>query len=162
MGAGFMLVETKGITELGLIFGNTWQVIGIVIAAILVMAFIANLVVIKIGLRSPAVPFILLLASLVVGLAIARAGGLPATPTARPATLILLTSPMFFSGIAFSSILAKTGNISAALAMNLFGAMCGGVLEYNSMYFGFQFLYWIAILLYTAALVSALVVRRHS
>jgi spermidine synthase len=162
MGAGFMLVETKGITELGLIFGNTWQVIGIVIAAILVMAFIANLVVIKIGLRSPAIPFILLLASLVVGLAIARAGGLPATPTARPATLILLTSPMFFSGIAFSSILAKTGNISAALAMNLFGAMCGGVLEYNSMYFGFQFLYWIAILLYTAALVSALVVRRHS
>jgi spermidine synthase len=162
MGAGFMLVETKGITELGLIFGNTWQVIGIVIAAILVMAFIANLVVIKIGLRSPVVPFILLLASLLVGLVVAKAGGLPSTPTARPATLILLTSPMFFSGIAFSSILARTGNISAALAMNLFGAMCGGVLEYNSMYFGFQFLYWIAVLLYAAALVSVLFVRRHS
>ncbi len=162
MGAGFMLVETKGITELGLIFGNTWQVIGIVIVAILVMAFIANLVVIKIGLRSPTVPFILLLASLVMGLLVAKAGGLPGSPNARLATLILLTSPMFFSGIAFSSILAGTGHISAALAMNLFGAMCGGVLEYNSMYFGFQFLYWIAIFLYTAALISVLFGRRHS
>jgi len=28
LGAGFMLVETKGITEIGLTFGNTWQVIG--------------------------------------------------------------------------------------------------------------------------------------
>jgi hypothetical protein len=162
MGAGFMLVETKSITELGLLFGNTWQVIGIVIAAILVMAFIANLVVIKIRLRSPAVPLILLLATLWIGLVIAKAGGLPATTTVRPATLLLLTSPMFFSGIAFSSILARTGNISAALAMNLFGAMCGGVLEYNSMYFGFQFLYWIAALLYTAALVSSLFVRRYA
>src|SRR5262249_23030179 len=42
LGAGFMLVETKGITELGLTFGNTWQVIGIVIAGILIMAFIGN------------------------------------------------------------------------------------------------------------------------
>jgi hypothetical protein len=39
-GAGFMLVETKGITELGLVFGNTWQVIGILISGILVMAFL--------------------------------------------------------------------------------------------------------------------------
>src|SRR5499427_6264454 len=34
LGAGFMLIETKGITEMGLTFGNTWQVIGIVIAGI--------------------------------------------------------------------------------------------------------------------------------
>ncbi len=37
--------------------------------------------------------------------------------------------------------------------------MCGGLLEYNSMYFGFQFLYWIAIALYAAALISALLNR---
>ncbi len=45
LGAGFMLIETKGITEMGLTFGNTWQVIGIVIAGILVMAFLGNLAV---------------------------------------------------------------------------------------------------------------------
>jgi hypothetical protein len=64
LGAGFMLVETKGITELGLTFGNTWQVIGIVIAGILVMAFIANLTVQRLRIRSVTVPYLLLLASL--------------------------------------------------------------------------------------------------
>jgi hypothetical protein len=42
---------------------------------------------------------------------------------------------------------------SGILAMNLLGAMCGGLLEYNSMYFGFQFLYLVAAGLYSLALV---------
>jgi hypothetical protein len=37
--------------------------------------------------------------------------------------------------------------------MNLLGAMAGGVLEYNSMYFGFQSLYWLAAALYAIGLV---------
>jgi spermidine synthase len=160
LGAGFMLVETKGITELGLMFGNTWQVIGIVIAAILVMAYLANLAVARMGLRRPTVPILLLLASLVLGLVVARAGGFPATPAGQVAAVVVLTCPMFFSGIAFSSLLASTGEISAALALNLLGAMCGGLLEYNSMYFGFQFLYWIAMVLYAAALIVDLLIRR--
>jgi hypothetical protein len=43
--------------------------------------------------------------------------------------------------------------------MNLLGAMCGGILEYNSMYFGFRFLYLLAIGLYAAALLSGLAFR---
>jgi hypothetical protein len=35
--------------------------------------------------------------------------------------------------------------------MNLLGAMCGGLPEYNSMYFGFQFLYLVAAGLYFLA-----------
>jgi hypothetical protein len=45
------------------------------------------------------------------------------------------------------------------MSMNLMGALIGGVLEYNSMYFGFQFLYLLAIGLYAAALLSTLAVR---
>ena len=160
MGAGFMLIETKGITELGLMFGNTWQVIGIVIVAILAMAYLANLAVMKLGLRRPTIPFILLLLSLGLGLAMAKAGGFPATRSGQAASVIVLTCPMFFSGIAFSSLLARTGDISAVLALNLFGAMCGGLLEYNSMYFGFQFLYWVAMGLYLGALLTDMLVRR--
>ena len=48
------------------------------------------------------------------------------------------------------------------MALNLLGAMCGGLLEYNSMYFGFQFLYWLAIGLYIAAFVSSLVLRNKT
>jgi hypothetical protein len=43
------------------------------------------------------------------------------------------------------------------MAMNLFGAMCGGLLEYNSMYFGFRFLYVLAAGLYVGAFLSELI-----
>ena len=47
LGVGFMLMETKGITELAKIYGSTWFVVSIVIAAILSMAYLANLFIIK-------------------------------------------------------------------------------------------------------------------
>jgi spermidine synthase len=160
LGAGFMLVETKGITEMGLAFGNTWQVIGIVIAGILVMAFLANCVVHWLGLTRPLVPYLLLLASLAAGLIVARSGGFGSTPGGQLATVVVLTSPLFFSGIVFSSLLATSTGIAGAMAANLFGAMCGGLLEYNAMYFGFQFLYWVAAALYAGAFVSSLMIRQ--
>jgi hypothetical protein len=148
LGAGFMLVETKGITEMGLTFGNTWQVIGIVIASILVMAFLANCAVQWLQIKSSLVPYVLLLASLGFGWFIAQGGGLPSTMLGRLATAVILTCPIFFSGIVFSTLLASKGEISSIMAINLLGAMCGGLLEYNSMYFGFRFLYLIAMALY--------------
>ena len=45
LGSGFMLVETKAITELGLHLGGTWFVIAAAILLVLVMAFLANLIV---------------------------------------------------------------------------------------------------------------------
>jgi hypothetical protein len=49
---------------------------------------------------------------------------------------------VFFAGIIFSSLIGKASiNISTAFVYNLMGALFGGVMEYNSMYFGFAFLY---------------------
>jgi hypothetical protein len=56
LGAGFMLIETKGITEMGLTFGNTWQVIGIMIAGILTMAFLGNCAVQWLDIRRSLTP----------------------------------------------------------------------------------------------------------
>lgn len=151
LGAGFMLVETKGITELGLTFGNTWQVIGVVIAGILVMAFLANCVVQWLRIERPVVPYVLLLASLGLGWFIAAGGGLASTMWGRLETTVVLTSPIFFSGIVFSTLLGSRGRIAAIMAVNLLGAMCGGLLEYNSMYFGFRALYVMAMILYVLA-----------
>jgi hypothetical protein len=153
LGAGFMLIETKGITELGLTFGNTWQVIGVVIASIMVMAFLANCVVQWLRISSPVIPYIFLLITLVAGWWIARAGGLPSTFMGRAGTAIVLTCPIFFSGIVFSTLLKIRGDISSVMGVNLFGAMCGGLLEYNSMYFGFQFLYLLAAAIYFVGLI---------
>jgi spermidine synthase len=154
LGAGFMLVETKGIAELGLAFGNTWQVIGIVIGAILVMAWLGNRIAQRYPIRRPWVPWLLLLASLVAGLAFVRAGGIGTSETGRWTAVVLLTCPLFFSGIVFSTVLRRAAEASSALGMNLLGAMLGGVLEYNAMYFGFQSLYWLALGLYAAGLVA--------
>ena len=159
LGAGFMLVETKGITEMGLAFGNTWQVISIAIAGVLVMSFLANAVVHRWRVSDPYLPYLFLLLSLAVGWWIARAGGLPSTALGRIATVAILTCPLFFSGIVFSALLSAESQISSVMSMNLMGAMCGGVLEYNSMYFGFRFLYVLALALYAAALLSSLALR---
>jgi hypothetical protein len=64
---------------------------------------------------------------------------------------------MFFSGMVFSTLLRSRGEISGIISANLFGAMCGGLLEYNSMFFGFRSLYLMAIGLYLVAFVWDLV-----
>jgi hypothetical protein len=157
-----MLVETKAITEMGLTFGNTWQVIGVVIASILVMAFLGNALVKRLRLSNSFFAYLLLFASLGAGWWIAKTGGLPSTVAGRIGTAVILTCPLFFSGIVFSVLLSAQTRISSAMSMNLMGAMCGGILEYNSMYFGFRFLYVLAAVLYAAALLCSLVFARKN
>jgi len=49
------------------------------------------------------------------------------------ASCFVLTVPLFFAGIIFSSLIASSEiNISTAFAYNLMGALFGGVMEYNS------------------------------
>jgi hypothetical protein len=153
LGIGFMLIETKGITELGLTFGNSWQVIGVVIAGIMVMAFLANCAVQSWKVERVEICYFLLLASLFVGWLVAGYGGFPSNWAGRVGTTVLLTCPMFFSGMVFSTLLRSHGEISGIISANLFGAMCGGLLEYNSMYFGFRSLYLMAVGVYLLAFV---------
>jgi hypothetical protein len=157
LGAGFMLIETKGITEMGLTFGNTWQVIGFVIASILVMAFLGNCLVSWMNVKRPFTAYLLLWATIATGWFVARSGGFASSPLGRIETAVTLTCPLLFSGIVFSTLLSSKGNISEMMAMNLLGAICGGLLEYNSMYFGFRWLYLAALVCYLLAFVSNLV-----
>jgi spermidine synthase len=155
LGAGFMLVETKAITELGLHLGGTWFVVAATIIMVLVMAFLANLMVQRKLVPRTGVAYVGLLASLLVGYFVARNHELIAfsSPFASLiASCVLLTIPLFFSGMVFSTLIGKPDvNISTALAYNLMGALFGGLMEYNSMYFGFAFLYLLAIAFYVLA-----------
>ena len=40
------------------------------------------------------------------------------------------------------------------MAANIVGVICGGLLEYNSMYFGFRFLYLLAMGIYAASFLT--------
>jgi spermidine synthase len=160
LGSGFMLVETKAITELGLHLGGTWFVIATTILMVLLMAFLANLMVQRKLVPRTGIAYAGLLVSLVVGYYSARNHELIsfASPFVTLAVAcVLLTIPLFFSGMVFSTLIGKPNiNISTALAYNLMGALFGGLMEYNSMYFGFAFLYLLAIGFYGLAWVFSL------
>jgi spermidine synthase len=155
LGAGFMLVETKAITELGLHLGGTWLVIAAAIMLVLIMAFLANLIVTRTARRLAGPAYLGLFVSLLVGygLAISHGQWTFGPPVVQlMLSCFVLTIPLFFAGIIFSSLIGEAKiNISTAFSYNLMGALFGGVMEYNSMYFGFAFLYLLALGFYSLA-----------
>ena len=156
LGTGFMLIETKGITELSLVYGSTWIVNSVVIAAVLLMAFLANEAVLKRGAPPPVITYGLIAASIAAGLTLSSEHLSHFSPWhGRLIMTGLLTLPLFFSGLAFSSELERCPSIGMALSSNLLGAMVGGFLEYHSMYFGFRSLYFFALAIYGAAFLAS-------
>jgi hypothetical protein len=167
LGAGFMLLETKAITELALFYGSTWVVVGVVIAAILVMAFLANLLMIRLTNLPVVVAYGLLLASLGLSLGLSYShstpggGGEAGEWTTRILRTAIITLPLFFAGVAFSTELRRSQSVAVALGSNLLGAMLGGCLEYNAMYFGYRSLYVLAMAVYALALLTTLLSPRQ-
>jgi len=152
LGVGFMLMETKGITELAKIYGSTWIVVSIVIISVLFMAYIANLLIIKNVKISNNQIYFFLLFSILISLSITFVNyyNYP-TYILKVLVPIVLTLPVLFSGLAFSRELIKSGSTANTLSCNILGALVGGLLEYNSMYFGFKFLYLLAFISYLMA-----------
>jgi hypothetical protein len=161
MGAAFMLLETRLVTSLSLLFGSTWIVNSAVIAGVLVMVLLANFYV---TLRPPEklLPWYAMLAV-----------SLLFTTCVTPALLnslsflsrfvvagLLYSLPVGFAGVIFSTRFREAENPSFALGANLIGAVVGGCLEYLSIYFGLQAMGWLALVLYGLSYFSILY-RRH-
>jgi hypothetical protein len=100
---------------------NTWQVIGVVIAGILTMVFLGNCEVQWLSIKRTLVPYLFLLAALALGWLVARSGGFASAPVGRLETAIVLTYPLFFSGIVFSTLLSNKGQVSGIMASSLLG-----------------------------------------
>lgn len=153
LGAGFMLIETKAITELGLLFGNTWVVVAIVIMAILTMAFFANLAVDLLQPRQALVFYPLLISAILFAYIFYGTSLFQEYTAQKLLSVVVLTFPVFFSGIVFSTQLRRSKlDVSKVLGYNILGALFGGLVEYNSMYFGFSFLFIFASVMYFMAL----------
>lgn len=148
LGSGFLLLETSGVTRLSLLFGSTWVVNAVVVASFILMAFLANtFIVLKpfhhwqayIGL------FLSLLLSVVFPYHLLD--GLPAVQKVV-ASAALIGLPVFFSGLVFSRSFRDFENPSAALGVNLLGAVIGGLLENFVMVGGTPILGVLAVVLY--------------
>jgi len=156
LGAAFMLLETKGITQLSLLFGSTWIVNSVIIGAFLTMGFLANLWVAArpVSLRPT---YVLLFVSLLLGLVISPSHFFASSPAMKVlAAGLLVGVPVFFSGIIFSTSFRVSSHPEKALAVNLFGAIAGGILENVVMLGGINTLGVLAILLYGGAMICSL------
>ncbi len=153
MGAGFLLIETRGVTSLSLLFGSTWVVNAAVFTGVLLMALLANAIVARFRPASTLVPFLLLLLSVVLLWSV-DIGALNRFPLVARGLMggTLNALPVAFAGVVVSTLLARSADMAAALGANLLGAVVGGCLEYLSMYAGLRALALLALALYLGAL----------
>jgi hypothetical protein len=148
LGAGFMLLETKGVTELSLLFGSTWIVNAVVIAAFLVMGLLANTF-IMFRPVSRGIAYGALFTILAAGMFIPYSlfGVLPPLEKVLGAAA-LAGLPVFFSGLIFSRSFRDVAHPAQGLGINLLGAVVGGALENLVMVGGTPVLGLLAFLLY--------------
>lgn len=149
LGAGFLLIETKALAEMALLFGSTWIVNTFVFAGIFLMVLAANWVVD----RSPRVllrpAYALLAASLLAWYVFPRAvlNALDFVPRGVVGTL-LVVFPIFFAGLIFGSAFAQRKEVNLAFGSNLTGAVLGGAAEAMSLLWGIRALTLLALLFY--------------
>ena len=155
LGAGFMLVETKAVVHMALLFGGTWIVNSVVIFAVLVMILIANLFVAIARPRQLAAYYAALLAALVVSALVPMDTFLGMDRASQIAAASALAfTPIFFAGVIFAVSFTTAVEPDRAFGANIAGAMFGGLAEYSSMLLGFQYLLFVAVGLYIISIVG--------
>jgi SAM-dependent methyltransferase len=155
LGAGFMLVETKAVVHMALLFGGTWIVNSVVIFAVLVMILLANLFVSIVRPAKLAPYYAGLLLSLIVSALVPMDTFLGMERAAQiAAASILAFTPIFFAGVVFAVSFTRAVEPDRAFGANIAGAMFGGLAEYSSMLLGFQYLLFVAVALYIVSIIG--------
>lgn len=160
LGAGFLLLETRGLAVFGVLAGNTWQNASAVFVGVLVMALISTAIAAKIRAAharfASRAAFVFLFAALATGWLLPVASlAVLSRPLAITAAGLLVALPVLASGIVFALELRREGDADAAIASNLVGALVGGLTEYASMVVGMRALLLLAAAYYAVAWVWA-------
>ncbi|UFX47514.1 hypothetical protein HAP47_0012920 [Bradyrhizobium sp. 41S5] len=146
LGAAFMLLETKAVVQMALLFGSTWLVNSAVFFTALLLILAANLYVIKVPstrlARHYAGLLALLAVSVLVPLDTFLSGGI-VWRYVIPCALAL--GPMFFAGVIFARSFRDEANPDQAFGSNIAGSVIGGLAESCSTLLGFRYLLIVAI-----------------
>ena len=163
LGAAFLLLETKSVTTLSLLFGSTWLVNVFVFAGIFVVILCANL---WMSVRPPrriGIVYALLFGSLLLNYVVPVSNFLGQTFLVRSLLATAMVSlPILFASALFSYYFRSVRDVSVMFGMNLMGAVAGGFLEYGSMISGLNSLYILAAIFYATSLIFARRARRHT
>lgn len=153
LGAGFMLMETKGVVHLALLFGSTWIVNSFVFFSVLVMILVSNLYV---WARKPATLwpyYALLIGSLLVNAAVPMTVFLSLPGIAKVlVSCAVIFVPIFFAGVIFATAFRDSRQPDVDFGSNIGGVILGGLSEYFSLMVGFNSLLFIAIAFYVLSM----------
>lgn len=157
LGAGFMLVETKAVVHMALLFGGTWIVNSVVIFAVLMMILLANLFVFAVKPVRLAPYYAGLFVSLTISALVPMEFFLGMDRTVQIAGASALAFvPILFAGVIFAVSFSPVAEADRSFGANIAGAMFGGLAEYSSMVLGFRYLLFVAVGLYAFSLLGML------
>ena len=144
-----MLLETRGLVHMALLFGATWMVNSIVFFAILTMILIANVFVAAVRPRGPGWYYVLLLAALLVNSVVPIDAFLALSGLTRIiVSCAVVFLPILFAGIVFATCFRASTRPDVDFGSNIAGVIVGGLTENLSLVFGFNSLLWFAMAFY--------------
>jgi spermidine synthase len=156
LGAGFMLLETKGVVHMALLFGSTWIVNSVVFFAILVMILIANLFTLALKPRNLLPYYALLIIALLVNALVPMDWFLSLEVKTRTiASCAVVFIPVFFAGVIFASAFRDSRRPDVDFGCNVAGIILGGLSEQLSLKIGFNYLLFLAIAYYVLSFLLA-------
>jgi hypothetical protein len=162
MGAAFMVLEAKSIVQFALLFGTTWFVNALVFAGVLVAVYAAVELSRRVLIRRQVPLYLALLAALAIAWLIPDDKLLPFAAVPRFVLAVLLSfTPVFLANLVFAQRFRLASDSTVGFGANLVGAMFGGVLEYTSLIFGYQWLLVLVAALYGLAFLTSPDTRRH-
>jgi SAM-dependent methyltransferase len=154
-GAAFMLLEAVTILRMALLFGSTWIVVSLTLAAVLLSGLLSVELVRRLAWLRAGHGLALLGAGVVLNFWILETSGAGEGRAwlAAPA----LFAPVLGSSLLFSRLFQSSVQSARELGFNLLGAVAGGLLEYASLVVGAARVYLMVLGL--ALLMTALLRR---
>ena len=162
LGAGFLLMEVYAINRLALLFGTTWIVSAVAIAAVLALIVAANALLAVVPRLPAPLAYLGLLLSLAASWAVDPHAALGRGLGASLGCTLVVLSPVFFSGLVFAGSFRLTRAAGPAMGANMLGAVLGGWAEYATMAVGIRALLLLALAFYAASALSLRLARRRA
>lgn len=149
LGAAFLLLETRAVVHLALLFGSTWLVNSLVFSAILVMILASNLYVLKVPIVRLGLHYAGLFTLLAINCLVPLDVFLAASPVLKYiASCLLVFMPVFFAGVIFARSFRDSRSPDQDFGSNIAGAVVGGLAECSSMLLGFRYVLLVALAFY--------------
>ncbi|MGH6692602.1 MAG: hypothetical protein ACREF4_18190, partial [Gammaproteobacteria bacterium] len=150
-GLAFLLLETRSVTQMNLVWGATWLTSAVVFGSILLMILLAT-----VWTQLKPLPYAVCAAGLALSLVVAYLvppEWLLGVDVTRKLwrSILLVGAPIFFASACFASSFSRRASADRAFGWNLLGAVVGGLLEFVSMATSLRALLLIALAGYALA-----------